>query len=163
MSTGAAATPIGATALVGSVGLNLYSQIKSREAETNVELWSAYKDRVFSNLTPEAREQVLRQAKEQAGEDTSEEELITGILTGRYQVNNGDYARKSLDALSDLSYLYNDNMVLATSDVLQTSLTIVPFAGAAAKWVKSGVKGTKLMRGASNMIDKAVTFGVAKT
>ena len=162
VSTGAAATPIGAAALVGSVGLSLYSQIKSREAETNVELWNAYKDRVFSNLTPEAREQVLRQAKEQADEDVFEEELITGILTGRYQVNNGDYARKSLDALSDLSYLYNDNMALATSDVLQTSLTIVPFAGAAAKWVKSGIKGTKLMRGASNMLNKAVTFGVAK-
>ena len=162
VSTGAAATLPGVITLAGGVGLNLYSQIKSREAETHVEIWNSYKDRVFSNLTQEAREQVLRQAREQAGEDASEEELITGILTGRYQVSNGDYTRKSLDALSDLSYLYNDNMVLATSDVLQTSLTVVPFAAGAAKWVKSGIGGTKLMRGASNMIDKAVTFGVAK-
>lgn len=163
MSSGAVATIPGMVATAGLTATNIFAQIKARESESHIEMWEAYKDRVFGeDLSEASRNSVLEQARQQASPNATEEELIVGILIGQYKVQNGEFTRKTFDALQDLSTLYYDNMILSASDVLQTALTVVPYCNALGGAVRGAITGSKFAKAMGKYADNVIEFGLDK-
>ena len=179
---GAAAAKAGVGVAVGSVApgygtaagyiaggaIGIIGSLASREQESKAEVYDNYKSKVQQTVQKKGiTDDVMKQARAQMrqmgyseAEINNDDYVYDQLITHKVKVNNSAFNRILSQNYEGLQSLYMDNMALATSDVAQTAMAIVPY-GRAAKFIR----GIKTLDKAFNKAEKVVeaTRGLKKS
>lgn len=172
-AAGAIGGPVGiAVGILGGLAATIPTTYIARQAESNAELYAAYKSKVQAAVEDgKYDKQLLKDAKTEmrkSGEYTEEEInnddfVYDRLLTGDIQLNNIRFDKDRIKSMEGTEDVYNSNMALGVNDLVQTAISIVPFgkmAKAVAPIGKLISKGGKLAKNISKRIDDVAGFGI---
>lgn len=164
--------PVGWTALaagVGLAGLNMYSQVQSREQEALMEIHEKYKNDINMNLDSATRERIMKdvKAQQQPGVEESEDEIMDKLLSGEYITTDSKFHRIAQQKAGGLSDIYTQNMALSAVDLAQVAVDAIPYLKVAA-FTRLGKPITDITQETARVantvnraIENLVTFGLA--
>lgn len=172
-AAGAIGGPVGVTVgLLMGLATTIPATYSARQAESNAELYAAYKSKVQAAVEDgKYSDQLLKDAKAEmrkSGEYTEEEInnndfVYDRLLTGDIELNNIRFDKDRIKSMEGTEDVYNSNMALGVNDLVQTAISIVPFgkmAKAVAPIGKLVSKGGKLAENVSKRIDDVAGFGI---
>ena len=174
-----------AGAAIGGVlgaAASIIGNISSRRQESNAEVYSAYKQKVQQDLDKaQLTNDILDEAKDQLIQKGHSDEEVNNldyvwdaILTRQVKLDNVALDKAMTNNDGQLKALFERNMALSASDVVQTALSVLPtkvFTGVAGSAIRgAGKMGRTLGKTSDNVVgltkkfkdrvDDIVAFGV---
>ena len=168
--------PVGAAVgAIGAGGVAIAGNLYSRNAESNMEVYTNYKQKVQKELQDKGIEKKIladaranmRELGMYTDEQINDDEFVYDqILTNRVKVNDNRLNKAKINNREGLKSVYLDNMALSASDVAQTMIEVMPFGfgkiARAMKLDKLTRPLGKFRNALSKRIDDVVAYGLDK-